>query len=70
MRSQGILFLEILWLCFRGSQRLLLKKLLANQEMLVHNMIAPTFVPQISDPRITVQTFNAPVNPILPGVLP
>lgn len=38
--------------------------------MLINNMIAPTFIPQISDPRINIQTFNAPNNPILPNVLP
>jgi hypothetical protein len=32
--------------------------------------IMPISIPQITDPRITLQTFNAPTPPILPGVLP
>jgi hypothetical protein len=30
----------------------------------------PVAIPQVTDPRITIQTFNAPTPPILPGVLP
>jgi len=32
--------------------------------------IMPVAIPQVTDPRITIQTFNAPTPPILPGVLP
>ena len=32
--------------------------------------LMPTLMPQISDPRIIIQTFNAPNAPILPSVLP
>ena len=34
------------------------------------NTFAPTFIPQITDPKIIVQTFNAPNSPILPNTFP
>ena len=36
----------------------------------MNNHIMPIMMPQINDPRIVVQTFNAPNPPILPGALP
>lgn len=36
----------------------------------IHPLIMPMSIPQISDPRITVQTFNPPPKPLAPGMLP
>jgi len=36
----------------------------------MNNHIMPVMLPQINDPRIIVQTFNAPNPPLLPGALP
>jgi hypothetical protein len=36
----------------------------------LNNNVIPTLMPQISDPKIIVQTFNAPNSPILPNSLP
>jgi hypothetical protein len=35
-----------------------------------HPLIMPMSIPQISDARITVQTFNSPPKPLAPGMLP
>lgn len=32
--------------------------------------LAPVMAPQLTDPRIEVQTYNAPNQPVLPNVLP
>ena len=36
----------------------------------LHDTVFPTMVPQVTDPRIIVQTFNAPDSPIFPSTLP
>ena len=36
----------------------------------INNNVIPALIPQISDPKIIVQTFNAPNAPILPNSLP
>lgn len=36
----------------------------------LYDTVFPTMVPQITDPRIVVQTFNAPDSPIFPSTLP
>jgi hypothetical protein len=36
----------------------------------LNNNVIPALIPQISDPKIIVQTFNAPNAPILPNSLP
>lgn len=52
------------------NRKLILEKLMAHSEALVSNDITPLMIPQILDPRITIQTFNSPNNPIIKGVLP
>ena len=37
---------------------------------LENQVVAPSFAPQITDPRIEVQTYNAPNAPELPNTLP
>lgn len=41
-----------------------------DRQTTLNHMITPILMPQISDPRITIQTFNSPASPILPGVIP
>ena len=36
----------------------------------MNDLILPVSIPQISDARINVQTFNPPPKPLLPGMLP
>ena len=41
-------------------------KLIKGAKAYMNPVIMPTLMPQVSDPRITIQTFNPPSNEILP----
>jgi len=47
-----------------------LMNLKKDRQVTLNHMITPTLMPQVSDARITIQTFNAPAAPILPGTIP